>query len=85
MSEKKSNYLMIGMACIALALIIGAQCGCGGNRVTPTTQGEGNTVETISKQVANNPYPWMWSCLGIVLLFLAYSYFSKKYIGWGRT
>ena len=87
MSQKKSRSLIIGISFIALALLVGAlgvQCGCGSASVQPEVTGSGNTLDLQTEQTVNNPYPWMWACLGIVLLFLAYSYFSKKYTGWGR-
>jgi len=74
---------MIGIAFLAIALLWGSQCGCGAT-VQPSLTGDGNVLEMETDQVVNNPYPWMWTILGIVLLIFIYLYFDKRYTRFGR-
>ncbi len=82
--------LVVGIICVLVAILLGTcTIGCQSNdpvtTIEPTPiEGDGNeienTVENESVQIQNTPWPYVT----IILLLLVYSYFSKKFTGWGR-
>ena len=85
MSEEMEDYMrLIIWAFIIAGLVILLGCQSAEVRTPESITGDGNEIEVDQRQQSNSTVALIAIPLGLALLFLAYLYFSRKYIGWGR-
>lgn len=69
---------------IIAGLIILCSCQSAEVKTPESIQGDSNEIEVDQRQQSNSTVALIAIPLGCVVLFLAYLYLSKNYIGFGR-
>ena len=81
----RAGICVLILACLGCLVFLGCSCQSNEPSNTITSPIDGDVeIDNTSEQISNNPWPYVIIALGLAALFLAYLYFSKKYIGFGR-